>query len=43
MLKIVKYFYEKNYYTKENVGVFVRAGSLTAEEYKSITGDVYAA
>lgn len=41
MLKIVKYFYEKNYYTKENVGVFVKAGSLTAEEYGEIVGEVF--
>ena len=42
MLKIVKYFYEKNYYTKENVSVFVKAGSLTAEQYREITGEVFA-
>lgn len=43
MFKIVKYFYGKGYYTKENVGVFVKAGRLTAEEYKLITNEDYTA
>lgn len=41
MYKIVKRYYDKGIYTKENVATFVRAGKITAEQYKEITGDVY--
>ena len=41
MFKIVKRYYDKGYYTKENVGVFVKAGRITVEQYKEITGEVY--
>lgn len=39
MYKIVKMFYDKGIYSKENVGRFVKSGRLTAEEYKLITGE----
>jgi uncharacterized XkdX family phage protein len=41
MYKIVKRYYDKGIYTKENVATFVRAGKITAEQYKEITGDTY--
>lgn len=41
MFKIVKRYYDKGIYSKENVATFVRAGKLTAEQYEQITGDVY--
>ena len=41
MFKIVKRYYDKGIYSKENVKVFVRAGRLTEAEYKEITGDAY--
>lgn len=41
MYKIVKRYYDKGIYSKENVKVFVRAGKITAEQYKEITGDTY--
>lgn len=42
MFKIVKYFYSKGYYANKDVGVFVKSGSLTAEQYREITGEVFA-
>lgn len=42
MFKIVKRYYETSRYTKEDVATFVRAGRITAEQYKEITGDEYA-
>ncbi len=41
MFKIVKRYYDKGIYSKENVATFVRAGKITAEQYKEITGDTY--
>lgn len=41
MFKIVKRYYDKGIYSKENVKVFVRAKKITAEQYKEITGDTY--
>lgn len=41
MFKIVKRYFEKGIYTKENVATFVRAGKITAEQYEQITGDTY--
>lgn len=41
MFKIVKRYYDNGIYTKENVATFVKAGKLTAEEYKTITGEGY--
>lgn len=41
MFKIVKRYYDKGIYTKENVATFVRAGKITSEQYEQITGEVY--
>lgn len=41
MFKIVKRYYDKNIYSKEDVGKFVKAGKLTKEQYKEITGEEY--
>ncbi len=41
MYKIVKMYYEKGIYTKENVAVFVKAEKITAEQYEEITGEAY--
>jgi len=41
MFKIVKRYYEKGIYTKENVAVFVKAGKITAEQYRQITNEEY--
>lgn len=43
MYKIVKRYYDKGIYTKENVAVFVTAGKITPQQYKEITGGEYAA
>lgn len=41
MFKIIKRYYDKGYYTKENVAVFVKAGKITSEQYEQITGEKY--
>ena len=41
MYKIVKRYYDKGIYTKEDVAVFVKAGKITAEQYEEITGEEY--
>lgn len=38
---IVQRYYERGYYSKEQVAVFVSAGKITPEQYEVITGDVY--
>lgn len=43
MFKIVKRYYDKGIYTKENVAVFVSAGKITPEQYEEITGEEYTA
>jgi len=43
MFKIVKRFYDRGIYVKEDVMVFVEAGRLTEEEYAEITGEEYPA
>ncbi len=43
MFKIVKRYYDNGIYTAENVRRFVLSGRLTAEEYKTITGEDYTA
>lgn len=42
MFKLVKRFYDKKIYSKDDVKVFVRSGDITPEQYKEITGDEYA-
>lgn len=39
--KIVKRYYDRGIYTKENVAVFVRANKITTTEYEQITGEAY--
>lgn len=39
MFKIVKRYYKKGYYSKEDVAKFVRSGSIAPEQYKEITGE----
>lgn len=41
MYTIVKRYYDKGIYTVENVRSFVKAGKLTAEGFKNITGEDY--
>ena len=41
MYKIVKRYYERGIYSKEDVAKFVKAGRLTADEYEAITGEAY--
>ena len=41
MFTIVKRYFDKGIYTTESVGSFVRAGRLTEEQYKEITGEDY--
>ena len=43
LFKVVKRYYDIKIYSKDNVKVFVRADKITAEQYKEITGEVYAA
>ena len=43
MFQIVKRYYERGIYTKENVAAFVRAGKLTGGQYAEITGEAYGA
>lgn len=41
MFKIVKRYYDKGIYSKEDVATFVRAGKITPEQYKEITWEDY--
>ena len=41
MFDIVKRYYDRGYYSKESVKVFVKTGDITAEQYKEITGEDY--
>lgn len=41
MYAIVKRYYEKGYYSNEDVAKFVVAEKITAEEYEQITGETY--
>ena len=38
---IVKRYYDRGYYTKDDVKVFVRAGKITPEQYEEIVGESY--
>jgi uncharacterized XkdX family phage protein len=37
----VKMFYDNGWATKEQVGVYVKYGKITADEYETITGAPY--
>jgi uncharacterized XkdX family phage protein len=39
----IQQYYEKGYYTVNQMKVFVTAGWITAEDYKTITDEDYAA
>lgn len=39
--KIVKRYFDSQTYSAENVGMFVRSGKITAEQYTEITGQEY--
>jgi len=39
--KIVKRYFDLGIYTYENVGMFVKSGKITAEQYAEITGQEY--
>ena len=41
MYKIVKRYYDKGIYSADDVATFVKAGKITAEQYKDITGMEY--
>lgn len=41
IFNVVKRYYDKGIYSKDDVKVFVRAGRLTPEQYKEITGEAY--
>ena len=41
MFKIVKRYYDKGIYTKDDVKKFVQANRITEEEYKEIVGEDY--
>lgn len=43
MYRIVKRYYDKGIYDKDDVKKFVRAGKITEDEYKSIVGENYVA
>ncbi len=41
LCKVVKRYYDTGKYSKDDVKKFVKAGKLTAAEYKEITGEEY--
>lgn len=41
MFERIKKWYQKGIYTKANVALYVRAGIITPEQYKEITGEDY--
>lgn len=41
MFNIVKRFYDRGIYSKADVAKFVRADTVTAEQYREITGEDY--
>ena len=43
MYKILKKYFDKGYYTSEQVKVFVNSGYITEAEYEEITGQTYVA
>lgn len=41
MFNIIKRYYDRGIYSKENVALFVASGKITAEQYKEITGEEF--
>ncbi len=41
LYKVVKRYYDKGLYDKDDVAKFIRAGKLTAADYETITGEPY--
>lgn len=41
MYAIVKRYFDRGIYSKEDVAKFVRAGKITRAEYEAITGEEY--
>lgn len=41
MFKVVKRFYDKGFYTVEDVAKFVSAGKITEDEFFEIVGEIY--
>ena len=41
MFKIIKRYYDRGIYSKENVAVFVASGKITERQYREITGTEY--
>lgn len=39
--EVANRYYQKGYYTNENIKSFVKAEKITAEQYKLITGEDY--
>lgn len=39
--KIVKRYFDSKIYSAENVGMFVKSGKITAQQYVEITGQNY--
>lgn len=37
----IKYYYEKGWATKAQVGMYVQYGVITPEQYEQITGEAY--
>ena len=40
-VSIITRYYSAGYYTKSQVAVFLVKGKITADQYKTITGDNY--
>jgi len=43
IFRVVKRYYDAQIYSEADVGMFVKSGRLTSEEYKTITGQDYTA
>lgn len=41
MFNIIKRYYDRGIYSKENVAVFMKSGKITKEQYKEITGEEF--
>jgi uncharacterized XkdX family phage protein len=38
---VIKRYYERGYYTNDDVKIFVQVGKITPEQYQEITGEPY--